>query len=73
MSKLHQNSCDEKRRITLYDLLGKDLINFERQLDNGNTSIDLSNLKTGIYFIKINSDEISTIKKTSTRRSQTQT
>jgi hypothetical protein len=63
MSKLHQNSCDEKRRITLYDLLGKDLINFERQLDNGNISIDLSNLKTGIYFIKINSDEISTIKK----------
>tara|TARA_B110000093_G_C12817827_1_gene345592 strand:+ start:559 stop:729 length:171 start_codon:yes stop_codon:yes gene_type:complete len=52
MSKLHQNSCDEKRRITLYDLLGKDLINFERQLDNGNTSIDLSNLKNWNLFYK---------------------
>lgn len=57
------NGSVEKISITLYNLLGQELANFEQQLDNGNTSIDISELKSGIYFIKVESGNYSTIKK----------
>jgi hypothetical protein len=60
---LKLNNSVEKISITIYNLLGQELSNFERPLDNGTTSIDISELNSGIYFIKIASGENSTIKK----------
>ena len=57
------NNLIEKISITIFNVLGQDLTNFERPLENGATSIDISELISGIYFIKIDSGEYSTIKK----------
>lgn len=57
------NDSVEKISITIFNILGKELTNFERFLENGNTIINLLDFKTGIYFLKIETGHYSTIKK----------
>ena len=48
--------------IFIYDMMGKKIID-KPSVNNYQTTIDLSNLNQGIYFIKISTDEGSTISK----------
>jgi hypothetical protein len=57
------NNSVEQISITIFNLMGQELNNYNRPLDNGTTSIDVSEYNSGIYFIKIASGENSTIKK----------
>jgi hypothetical protein len=56
------NYPSEKTKITVLDLLGKKLKTIEN-LENGNLKIDLSNLKNGMYFLKIQTDGALTTRK----------
>ncbi|MFV5701788.1 T9SS type A sorting domain-containing protein [Flavobacterium sp. XS2P12] len=60
------NIADKKQlevsSITIYNTLGQ-LVQTFINADNNTTAIDVSQLKTGIYFIKINSDKESTTSK----------
>jgi hypothetical protein len=50
--------------INVYDLTGKIILsNSAIQSSNIETSIDLSNVATGIYFVKITADSQSTVKR----------
>jgi len=49
-------------KIEVYDITGK-IINSKTNLNSTNTTLDLTNVSTGIYFVKIVSNNQSTVKR----------
>ena len=49
-------------KIEVYDITGK-IINSKTNLNSTNTTLDLTNVSTGIYFVKIISNNQSTVKR----------
>ena len=51
------------QKITVYDAIGKVIIENNVEANTSNLNLDLSDIKSGIYFIKINSNENVIMKK----------
>jgi hypothetical protein len=59
---IHLPKSNERRMIKVYDINGK-VILVELEVDNGETEINISDFKTGLYILKINSGEHTGLKR----------
>ncbi len=60
---LQSSNLTEITELTIYNLLGQVLVSEYKTPENGTISVDVSGLSTGVYFIKIASEDVSVIKK----------
>ncbi len=60
---LQSSNLTESVEIVIYNLQGQELVSEYKTPENGTISLDVSNLSTGIYFIKIASEDASIVKK----------
>ncbi|MFK5982565.1 MAG: choice-of-anchor L domain-containing protein [Flavobacteriaceae bacterium] len=60
---LKSNSFSETTAISIYNLQGQQVISEDKTPVNETIQVDVSNLTTGIYFIKITSEENSVVKR----------
>ena len=60
---IQSNLLSETVGLTIYNLQGQQLFSEKKTPSNGKVQIDVSNLVTGIYFVKIVSGENSVIKR----------
>lgn len=51
----------ENAQVAIFDVLGKNVLS--QNITNTNQIVDVSTLQTGTYFVKINNDNFSTVKK----------
>src|SRR5690606_23160586 len=57
------NNTSGKIRLRVYDIQGKLIFEDKRDLQNNATNLDVSNLKSGMYFIKVNNGMVETTQK----------
>ncbi|HEX9600020.1 MAG TPA: T9SS type A sorting domain-containing protein, partial [Mariniflexile sp.] len=47
-------TTNNRVQLGIYNIQGKLILNEERELQNNTTKLDISNLKSGMYFLKVN-------------------
>ena len=60
---IQSSNLIESVELSIYNLQGQELVSDYKTPENGNISVDLSGLSTGIYFIKIASEDVSVVKR----------
>jgi hypothetical protein len=56
-------SVSDKVNVQILDVQGKMILDANQSLIDANTSIDVSKIQSGIYFMKVSADGKSTVKK----------
>ncbi|MDF1696818.1 MAG: T9SS type A sorting domain-containing protein [Saprospiraceae bacterium] len=56
-SDSHESFLNEARTVQIYDVNGRLVLNTSIPTKNGVTTLDLSTLKSGVYFLKTQNDE----------------